>query len=150
MVVVNNELQDLKFPVLLWRPDYVYLAHNAVELAASPRSLLTDTRRRAALGEWKLADASGTIYKIRDFTPVRAFGGLKAVPYLLLFSVFATPDKYDPQQIPLDEFKKTIIKALRGRYRRDLDGSPKLAEIADRIIASENYEEVLRAIPQRL
>jgi len=135
-----ESIRTLKFPVLLWRKGYSYVANSPLELCTHPRSLFADTKRRAQGKEFVLADADGRIYRVADFDPVRSFGGIKGIAHLILRSVYAAPVLQPMHEIELSEFSATIGKALRGRF-----GKAFAAELA----VAESPSQVLERVAQQ-
>jgi hypothetical protein len=151
VVDATDTLADLGFPLLVWKPGYVGVVLCAVELSAHHRWLFEATKVDAARGELRLADTKGRVFKGRDFIRVRPFGGLKSLPYRIMFGIFAVPDLVEPRNCSLEEFKEILVNAIEDRYRYDTyaEFSKRDWVIAD-IRGSTNFEEALRAIPQRL
>ena len=138
---------DILYPALLLGKDSVYLAHDPLELCAHPRSLFDDTVQRARMGELCLLDIRGNYYKVSDWTRIKPFGGIKGIPLRLLGSVFAAPVLAIERQLPLDDFKRKVARAVHGRYRYDGDRFP-AAHITEKIIEANSYEAVIEALPK--
>jgi hypothetical protein len=135
----------------MWKPGYVALARDRLEMSAFPRGMFEQERKEAASGKWRLADASGRSFRILDFVRTAPFGGLKAIPYLLLLSVFSRPSLAEPTQHDLEGFKGLLVDAIRDRYRyvRDAEFSAR-DEVVAAIRRAERFEDAIGAIPQRL
>ena len=141
------DVRRLVFPVLLWRPGYIYIALNSIELATHPRSLFRETKAHAVNGEWRMADAEGKVYQLVDWQVVRPFGGFRSIGARLLLSVFAVPVARPTAPPGLEEFKRVLARAVRSRYK--LDKHSPMKAILETIAKADNCAEALRAIPER-
>ena len=130
----------MKFPVLLWRKGYSYVARDPVALCTHPRSLVEDTRRRSKEGEFMMADAGGRIYEVGEFEAVRPFGGITRIAHFLLRSVFAAPTFRSDRQPEAPEFCGIIGDAVRGRF-----GKTFAAEVA----AAHTPQEAIELVQKR-
>ncbi|MGJ5044732.1 MULTISPECIES: hypothetical protein [unclassified Bradyrhizobium] len=148
MSQTTADLPDISYPVLCWREGYIYLAATPLELCAHPRSMFEETAQRARAGEWHLVDADGRSFDVLDFIRVRPFGGIRAIGPWLLRSIFAIPVLANEARLPLSEFKKTLIGAIRIRYQYDSDKAP--AARAIRLLQSaDSYAAAIDALPKR-
>ena len=132
--------EQLRYSVLLWRKGYSYVANDAIELFAHPRSLFEDTLRRAKAGEFKLADSEGRIFTVSDLQRVPFFGGMKRFAHLLLRSVFAKPVFSQAEQPELVAFQSTVGKVLSGRFGKGF---------AKQLQATQNAQQVLQLASER-
>jgi hypothetical protein len=142
------DLPEISYPALLWRKGYIYLAATPLELCAHPRSMFEETAQRGRAGEWHLVDADGRSFDVIDWIRVRPFGGIRAIGPWLLRSIFAVPVLAHERRLPLSEFKKKLVGAIRSRYRYDSDKvlaaqAIKLLQVAD------SYRSAIHALPQR-
>ena len=115
-----SQINDLRFPVVLWRKGYSYVASTALELCTHPRNLLSDTQERAARGELMLLDSAGRVYSVKAYQPVSPFGGPMRFAHLLLRSAYAAPVLGEPTAPPLPQFKSVLANAVRLRFRDQL------------------------------
>lgn len=141
-------LPPISYPALCWGEDYVYLATTPLELCVHPRSLFQDTLQRARLGEDHIVDAEGCSFDIVDWTRIPVFGGFDGFVLRLFGSVFAAPVLGNEARLSLPEFKKTLARAIRGRYRYDRDKAPAV-EIVRKLKAAETHRAAIEAIPKR-
>ena len=114
------QIAALRFPVVLWRKGYSYVAKTPLELCTHPRSLLGDTEERAKRGEFALLDSTGRVYPITGYEQVPPFGGPMRLAHLLLRSAYAAPVLAAPLAPSLPEFKTTLAGAVRLRFREQL------------------------------
>jgi hypothetical protein len=133
-------IQHLRYPVLLWRSGYSYVANDAIELCAHPRSMFSETAARGVAGEFKLADSDGALYAVAGFEVISRFGGLRTLGHAVLRSVFAVPvlTAATPEEVLM--FKHVIARALRARFGK---------LFASRVEQAESPAEVLRLVADR-
>jgi hypothetical protein len=141
-------LPPISYPALLWREGYIFLATTPLELCVHPRSLFQDTVQRARSGEWHIVDADGHYFDVADWTRIKTFGGLNGLALRLFGSVFAAPVLGNEAKLSLPEFKKTLARAVRGRYRYDTDKAA-AAETIRKLQAAETHKAAIGAIPKR-
>ena len=141
-------LPPISYPALYWREDYIYLATTPLELCVHPRSLFQGTVQRARLGETHIVDAEGRSFDIVDWTRIPVFGGLTGFLLRLFGSVFAAPVLANEKRLSLSEFKKTLARAIRGRYRYDMDKALGVDTVR-RFKAAETHRAAIEAIPKR-
>jgi len=142
------ELPPISYPALLWREDYIFLAATPLELCAHPRSVFPDTVQCARRGELHIVDAEGRYFDVVDWTRIQPFGGMNGLALRLLRSVFAAPVLANEARLPLPEFKKTLARAVRGRYRYDTDKAPAV-ETVRKLQAAKTHKAAIEAIPKR-
>ena len=137
----NSEVSDqLSYPVLLWRKGYSYVANDAVELFAHPRSLFEDTLHRARAGEFKIADSEGRVFTVSDLQRVSSFGGIRRIAHLLLRSIFAKPMLSQAEHPDLVAFQAMVGKVLVGRFGKGF---------AKQLQATQNARQVLQLAAER-
>ena len=88
---VPSQIADLRFPVILWRKGYSYVARTPLELCTHPRRLLADTEERSKRGEFSLLDSAGRVYSVSGFAQIVPFGGLMRFAHFILRSAYAAP-----------------------------------------------------------
>lgn len=103
----------LQFPVLLWRRGYSYVATDAIDLCAHPRTLISETKVRASRGEFFLADSAGTLFAVIAFEDVQPFGGLKHLGHYILRSRFAAPTLREVSKQDAVNIREQMSSALR-------------------------------------
>jgi len=145
---MDPELPLIAYPALVWREGYIYLAKTSLELCAHPRSIFPETVRRSKSGELHLVDAEGRLFDIVDWKSIKPFGGVNGIALRLLRSVFAAPVLANETKLSLPEFKKTLARAIRGRYRHDTDRVPGVMAI-EGLQAADSYSSAMAAIPRR-
>ncbi|TGD98673.1 hypothetical protein [Methylobacterium nonmethylotrophicum] len=147
MQQVRAEMPHISYPALLWREGYIYLATTPLSLCAYPRSLFNEAVQRARNGEFHLVDADGRYYDIVDLTVIPPFGGLKSIPYRLLWSIFSVPVLANESKLSVPKFKMTVACAVRGRYRYDTDKYPAVQAVR-KLRAAESYRAAIDAVPK--
>jgi len=140
-------IPPLSYPALLWHEGYAYLARTPLEVCVHPRSLFQETVQRARSGEIHLVDTAGRLFDIVDWTRIRRFGGINGIAFWLLGSIFAAPVLAHETRLALPEFKKTLARAIRGRYRYDREKAPAVESIRE-VQKAETYEAAMRAVPK--
>lgn len=143
-----GRLPPISYPALLWREGYIYLATSPLELCVHPRSLFQATCQRARSGEYRIVDAEGRSFDVVDWTRIPVFGGLTGFLLRLFGSVFAAPVLANETRLSLAEFKKTLARAMRGRYRYDMDKALGV-ETVRKFKAAETHRAAIEAIPKR-
>ena len=143
-----TDLPSLSYPVLVWREGYVYLAKTPLELCAHPRSVFSETVRQSKSGELQLVDAEGRRFDVVDWKTVRPFGGVTGIAYRLILSVFAVPVLANETRLSLSDFKKTLARAIRGRYRYDSDKAQGVITIKA-LQNADSYQAAIAALPKR-
>lgn len=146
---MTAELPPVSYPALYWGEDYVYLATTPLELCVHARSQFQDTLQRARSGETHIVDAEGRSFDIVDWTRIPVFGGLTGLVLKLIGSVFAAPVLANETRLSLPDFKKTLARAIRGRYRYDMDKALGV-ETVRKFKAAETHRAAIEAIPKRL
>jgi len=143
-----GELPSISYPALLWREGYIFLAETPLELCVHPRSLFQDTVQRARSGEWHLVDVEGRYFDVADWRHIPVFGGISGFALRLFGSIFAAPVLANETRLPLPEFKKRLIRAVRGRYQYDTDKAA-ASEAIEKMQAAETHKAAMGAIPKR-
>lgn len=143
-----ERLPPISYPALCWGEDYIYLATTSLELCVHARSQFQDTLQRARSGETHIVDAEGRSFDIVDWTRIPVFGGLTGLVLRLFGSVFAAPVLASEARLSLPDFKKTLARAMRGRYRYDRDKAPAV-ETVRKLKAAETHRAAIEAIPKR-
>lgn len=143
-----ERLPPISYPALCWGEDCLYLATTPLELCVHVRSMFQDTLQRARSGEDHIVDAEGRSFDIVDWTRIPVFGGLTGRALWLFGSVFAAPVLANETRLSLVEFKKTLARAMRGRYRYDRDKAPAV-ESFQKLKAAETHKAAIQAIPKR-
>jgi hypothetical protein len=113
-MVLPSPYPAVSYPALLWHEGYVYLARTPLELCAHPRSLFQEAVQHARSGEIHLVDAEGRRFDVVDWARIRSFGGINGIALRLLGSIFAAPVLANETRLALPEFKKTLVRAIRG------------------------------------
>jgi hypothetical protein len=148
MRLMEAELPPISYPALLWRENFIFLATTPLELCVHPRSLFQDTVQRARSGEWHIVDAEGRSFDVTDWARIPVFGGLNGLVLRLFGSVFAAPVLDNEASLSLPDFKKSLSRAVRARYRYDMDKAPAV-ETVRKLQAAATYRAAIAAIPKR-
>ena len=81
------KLDDLTFPVVLYRDGYLYIAQDATDLCLNPRRLFPETAQQT----WTIADSSGAVFRVPLWQEIKPQWSWKVLVGCLLGSVFAAP-----------------------------------------------------------
>ena len=142
-----TELPSISYPAVIWHEGYIFLAKAPLELCAHPRGIFRETVRLARSGELQLVDVKGHRFAIVDWTRVPPFGGVKSIAYRLLLSVFAVPVLANETKLSLSEFRKTLARAIRSRYRYDSDKAEAVLAIRN-LRTAHSFEAAIEALPR--
>jgi hypothetical protein len=144
---MSEAYAQLSYPVVAWYDGYIYLAVKPLDLCAHPRSLFAETVQRSREGKLHLMDASGHCFDVVDWQIVPPFRGGKSIALRLLRSVFAVPVLANKVALPLPDFKKKLLAALRSRYKHDRDKGP-VAEAKRKLDQADSYRSAVAALPK--
>ncbi|EFX60604.1 hypothetical protein DAPPUDRAFT_276547 [Daphnia pulex] len=137
---IMSAVSELQFPVLLWRKGYSFVASSPLELCTHPRSLVVETQKLAAAGEFTVADSAGRIYKVKEYEQVPPFGGLMRLPHLVLRSVYAAPVLGEVTQPSLAEFINTLSNVLGARFGKSFKKT---------LLQAQSYGEAMALVAKR-
>jgi hypothetical protein len=137
-------LPQISYPAFLWYEGYIFLAEKPLNLCATDRTSLEESRQRSGMEH--LLDADGRYFDIADWTRIPQFGGFTGFALRLIGSVFAAPVLANERQLTLPEFKKKIAGAMSSRYAYDLDKYPGI-ETVRKLKVAATYTEALDAVP---
>lgn len=143
MQEINANLSDLRYPALIFRKEYVFLADTPLELCVHPRSIFRDTIEKTKSGELQMIDSDGRFFKIVDWKTVPVFGGLKGIFLNLFGSIFAEPVLLEICKLDLDEMKEKLKRAIRSRLRYDSDKKLSHQFIRDMAIADSPLDAMI-------
>jgi hypothetical protein len=140
-------LPSLTYPVLIWLPNYIYLARNPLQLCDTHRSDYKESLEIARSGKARLFTGDGRYYHVIDYVRVKPFGNLVEIALrVLFFELVTVPVLEKEKQLTLDVFKTKLAWAVRDRYRYDggtSDGRLGIKAIKE----AETYVGALESIP---
>ena len=138
---------SLRYPAFTWHDNYVQLVTKPLEMCAHARSMFNENVRRARCQNEHVIDACGRYFDIVDWRRVPTFGGIEGFVLMMVGTIFAEPVLANEKQLSLDEFKKTIARAMKSRYAYDLDKYPGVDTVR-KLKTAQTYEEALDAVPK--
>ncbi len=136
----------LTFPVLLVYPGYIGLMPALFNLCGCDRSMQSELIALARAGKMYLLDAKGLSLQVADWVPVKIFDNFDAFRTWLEGCVFSNPILINETQLSLDDYKKRVARAVRDRYRFDLDKFDGVRTI-QKMRSAASYLEVLECVP---
>ena len=102
------EIEQLAYPVLLYKEGYVYLAGNLSELTTWDRSEVDNSTP----AEWQVADAEGRLARISHLQRIDPPSRLRGLMALLTSSISVRPAIEVTQQMTLPDFRRYIEPML--------------------------------------
>jgi hypothetical protein len=106
--IINLEIEQLAYPVLLFQDGYVFLANNPSEFTKWDRRTVDDP----AQSEWQSADAEGRHVRIRHLQRISPPSRLQGFLARLTSSIFVRPEIELIQQMTLPDFRQHIEPML--------------------------------------
>jgi hypothetical protein len=104
----NLEIEQLAYPVFLFKEGYVYLARNLSEFTRWDRRVADDS----APHEWQIADAEGRLARIHHLQRIDPPSRLQGLMALLTSIIFVKPAIEITQQMTLPDFQRYIEPML--------------------------------------
>jgi hypothetical protein len=142
-----SNLPSLTYPVLLWWPNYIFLARNPLQLCDTRRSDYKELLEIVQSGKVRLFTGDGRYYHVVDYVRVKPFGNLVDIALRhLFFELVTVPVLEKEKQLTLDAFKTKLAWAVRDRYRYDEDTSDGRFGIKA-IKQAQTYKAALESVP---
>lgn len=113
-----------------------------VELCSTWRSGLTNLVENALSGHAHLVDVGGRYYDVRNWKRIKPFGGVRALPRLLLF-VWAAPELSEGEQLSVDAYKAKVLEALKKYHHQE-----ELGDAYARLRNAATYEACMAVVPR--
>lgn len=137
-------LPPISYPAFLWYEGYIFLAEKPLNLCATDRSFLEESRQRS--GKEHLLDADGRYFDVADWIRIPTVGGLTGFALRLIGTIYSAPVLINERQLTLPEFKDKLARAIRSRYSYDADKYPAIEAIRQ-LEAAGSYRAALDAVP---
>ena len=135
--------RELKYPILIWGKDYVFLAKTPLDFERTPRSQFERLRKQARGRRTRLLDSSGMLFKVTDKLVISS-----QHPILKWLVEFRTaPVLADGRKLDLEEYKTHIQRAIRARQWGDFD-SDFVGELMANLPSATSYREALACVPK--